>query len=73
MQKAVGSSPIIRLYTLQNGIFECLFGQQMTFCTRRDEFSPSSNETAVWRPTLSSPSTGWPVHHSSIPSLVATS
>jgi len=27
MQKAVGSSPIIRLYTLQNGIFGCLFGQ----------------------------------------------
>jgi hypothetical protein len=34
MQKAVGSSPIIRLYTLQNGIFGCLSGQRMTFCTR---------------------------------------
>jgi hypothetical protein len=33
MQKVVGSSPIIRLYTLQNGILRCLFGQQMTFCT----------------------------------------
>jgi hypothetical protein len=36
MQKAVGSNPIIRLYTLQNGIFGCLFRQQMTFCTRRE-------------------------------------
>jgi hypothetical protein len=34
MQKAVGSSPIIRLYTLQIGIFGCLSGQQMTFCAR---------------------------------------
>jgi hypothetical protein len=34
MQKVVGSSPIIRLYTLQNGIFGCLARQQMTFCTR---------------------------------------
>jgi hypothetical protein len=43
MQKVVGSSPIIRLYTLQNGIFRCLLGQQMTFCTRHgDEFSPSN-------------------------------
>jgi hypothetical protein len=41
MQKAVGSSPIIRLYSLQNGIFGCLFRQHMTFCTRRgDELSP---------------------------------
>jgi len=38
MQMVVGSSPIIRLYTLhdslQDGIFGCLHGQQMTFCTR---------------------------------------
>jgi hypothetical protein len=39
MQKVVGSSPIIRLYTLQNGIFGCLFGQQMTFCMRWDTSS----------------------------------
>jgi hypothetical protein len=41
MQKVEGSSPFIRLYILQNGIFGCLFRQQMTFCTRRgDELSP---------------------------------
>ncbi|SRR6266545_3042635 len=34
MQKVVGSSPIIRLYTLQNDIFGCLSGQQMIFCAR---------------------------------------
>jgi hypothetical protein len=27
------------LYTLQNGIFGCLFGQQMTFCMRWDTSS----------------------------------
>jgi hypothetical protein len=41
MQKVEGSSAFIRLYFLQNGIFGCLFRQQMTFCTwRGDELSP---------------------------------
>src|SRR5207248_5459751 len=35
MQKVEGSSPFIRLYALQKGIFGCLFGQHMTFRTRR--------------------------------------
>ncbi len=39
MQKVEGSSPFIRFYTLQNGIFGCLFGQQMTFCTREETSS----------------------------------
>jgi hypothetical protein len=41
------------LYTLQNAIFRCLFGQQMTFCTRwGDELSPLTD---------SEPSTPLPV------------
>jgi hypothetical protein len=51
MQKVVGSSPIIRLYTLQNDIFGCLSGQQMAFARAKgDEFSPLADSNR--RPLL---------------------